>query len=85
MYFVNTNLPEERVRVLLSEIELSKLPVHSLNIFKKPNIDCYMERPNATFCNGKDRALNNFYYGEFLVITHLKVNQIRRVSIRQMN
>ena len=53
VYFVNTNPPEERVQVLLSEKELSKLPDNSQNIFKKSNIDRYMERPSATFSNGK--------------------------------
>ena len=53
MYFVNTNLPEERVQVLLSEKELSELPDDSSNIFRKSNIDRYVERPNATCCNGK--------------------------------
>ena len=41
--FVNTNLPEERVKVLLSEKELSELPDDSSNIFKKSNIDRYIE------------------------------------------
>ena len=64
--FVNTNLPEERVRILLFEKELSKLPDNSSNIFKKSNIDRYTERPNATFCHGKYSALNDLYYAEFL-------------------
>ena len=51
--FVNTNPPEERVQVLLSEKELSEPPENSPNIFKKSNIDRYMERTNATFCNRK--------------------------------
>ena len=37
--FFNTNQPEERVQVLLTEKELSKLPDDSPNIFKKLNID----------------------------------------------
>ena len=41
--FVTTDLPEERVQVLFSEKELSKLPDNSPNIFKKSNIDLYME------------------------------------------
>ena len=53
LYFVNTNPLEERVQVLLSEKELSELPDNIPNIFKKSNIDRCMERPNATFCNGK--------------------------------
>ena len=32
---------------------LSKLPDKSPNIFKRSNIDSYMERPSAAFCNGK--------------------------------
>ena len=66
VYFVYTNPPEERVQILLSEKELSKLPDNSLNIFKKSNIDHYMERPSATFCNGKYSILDNFCYAEFL-------------------
>ena len=53
VYFVNTNPPEERIQALLSEKELNELPGNILNILKKSNIDRYMKRPNATFCNGK--------------------------------
>ena len=35
MYYVNKNLPEERVQVLLSEKQFSELPDDSPNIFKK--------------------------------------------------
>ena len=66
VYFVNTNLPEERVRVLLSKKELSELPDDSSNIFKKSNIDRYVERPNATFYNGKYSVLDHFCFAEFL-------------------
>ena len=38
MYFVNTKLPEERVRVLFSVKQLNKLPHNSPNIFKKLNV-----------------------------------------------
>ena len=47
MFFVNTNLPEERVQVLLSEKQHSKLPEDSPDIFKKTNIEHYLESPNA--------------------------------------
>ena len=66
VHFVNTNLPEERVQVLLPEKELSELPDDSLNIFKRSNIDRYMERPSSRFCNRKYSVLNNFCYAEFL-------------------
>ena len=66
VYYVNTNPPEERVQVLLSEKELSELPGNSPNILKKFNIDCYMDRPSATFCNGKYSIFDDFCYAEFL-------------------
>ena len=65
VYFVNTNPREERVQVLLSEKESSKPPDDSPNIFKKSNIDCYMERPSATFCNGKHSTLDYFFTRNF--------------------
>ena len=46
--------------MLLSEKELSELPDDSPNIFKKSDIDNYMERPSATFCNEKYSVLNDF-------------------------
>ena len=54
VYFVDKNIPEEIVQVLLSE----KATLY---------IDCSMERPNATFCNRKYCVLNHFCYAEFLV------------------
>ena len=67
VYFVSTNPPEEeRVRVLLSEKELTELPGNSPKIFKKSNIDRYMERTSATFCNKECSILDDFCYKEFL-------------------
>ena len=66
VYFVNTNLPEETVKVLFSEKELSELPDDSPSIFKKSNVDRYMERPSATFCNEKYSILDDLCYAEFL-------------------
>ena len=53
-------------KLLLPEKELSEIPEGIPNIFKRSNIDRYMERPSATFCNGKCRVLNDFCYTEFL-------------------
>ena len=66
VYFVSMNAPEERVQVLLSAKELNGLPDDSSNIFKKSNIDRYMERPGAIFCNGKYSILEDFCHAEFL-------------------
>ena len=53
VHFINTNLPKERVQVLLPGKELSRLLDDSPNIFKRSNIDCYMERASAIVCDGK--------------------------------
>ena len=53
-------------KFFFSEKELRELPDDSPNIFKKSNIDRYMERPNALFCNGEYSMLNHFCYAEFL-------------------
>ena len=66
VYFVNNNLSEKRGKVLLPEKELSRPADDCPNIFKRSNIDCYMERPSATFCKGKYRVLNDLSYAEFL-------------------
>ena len=39
--------------LLLSEKELNKVPDDRPDIFKESNIDRYIKRPSATFCNGK--------------------------------
>ena len=68
VYFVNTNIPEEKVQELLSKKELSELPDDIQNIFKKANTDRYMEKPNAIFHNIKHSILNDFYYAEFYIL-----------------
>ena len=66
VYFSNSNLPDERVNVSFSEKEFSELPDDSPNIFQKLNIDRYMKRLSATFCNKKYSILEDFCYAEFL-------------------
>ena len=72
VYFVNTNLLEKIVQVLLSETELSELPEDSRNIFKKPKIDHFMERPTTTFFNGKYSILDDFCCTEFFADNRLE-------------
>ena len=84
VYFVNKNLPEERVQVLLSENQLSELTEESPNIFKKSDIDRYMEGASATFCNGKYIIFNGFCHTEFLAYYTFE-NKSRPANIIQMN
>ena len=39
VYFVNTNLPEERSKILQTEEELKNLPDNSTSIFKRNILD----------------------------------------------
>ena len=66
VYFVNINLPEKIVQVLLPAKKLSELPHNRPNIFKTLTIDRYLERPNATFCKRKYIVLNHFCYVDIL-------------------
>ena len=65
MQFVNTNLPEEHSKILQTEEQLSSLLEDSTDIFKRNNIDCYLARPSASFCDGKYSILDSFCLEEF--------------------
>ena len=71
VYFVNTNLQEERVQVLFLKKNLPALPGDSPNILNRSVIDRYMERGSATTCKEKDSVLNDFVTQNFWHITHL--------------
>ena len=59
--FINTNVPDERIEVLLSEKELNESPNDSPNILKKLNID----RLNALCIGEYYGSLDNYCYAEF--------------------
>ena len=63
--FVNTNLPEERSKVLLTEEQLRSLREDSTDIFRRNNIDRYVARPSVSFCDGKYSILDSFCFAEF--------------------
>ena len=52
---VASTVPKKDLTIVLPYLGklVSQLPDDSLNISLKSNIDCYMEKPGATFCNGK--------------------------------
>ena len=64
--FANSNLPEERYRMCLSEDEIKELPEDSTEIFKRNHVDRYVERPNRAFAHGKYGVLDDFCFAEFL-------------------
>ena len=73
--FANSNLPENRFRMCLSEKELFDLPADSTNIFKRNMIDRYCDRPNSHFASGKYAILDSFCFAEFLRYYYLRYNE----------
>ena len=57
--FANSNLPENRFKVCLSE-EVKELPEDCTDVYKRNMIDCYISRPGKTFQNGKYKVLDLF-------------------------
>ena len=84
VYFINTNPPEERVQVLLSDKELNELPDNSPKFFKKSNIDHYMGRPSAAFCYGKYSIFDDLLLRRIFSILRTW-NQVRPANISQMS
>ena len=64
--FANSNLPEKRYKICKSKDELSQLPEDSTDVFKRNNLDRYVDRPDINFKGGKFRVLDTMCYAEFL-------------------
>ena len=64
--FTNSNVPEKRFCIFLSENKIMDLPEDSKDIFKQNKIDRYIDRPNMTSFGGKFSILDSFCYAEFL-------------------
>ena len=62
--FANTNVPEKRFRMFLSEDEISQLPEDSTSKFKKNMLDRYCDRPKVT--SGMYKPVTEMCYAEFL-------------------
>ena len=72
--FANSNFPEKRFRICKSEKEFLELSEDSTDVFKRNNLDRYIDRPNETFKKGKYKILNTMCYAEFLSYYVLDVN-----------
>ena len=80
VYFVNTDMLEDRSRILLCEEEIEKLPDDSKDIFER-NIDRYINRSNRSFCGVKYSVLDSFCFSEFVVLYKLcKSDEINSVD-----
>jgi len=50
--FVDTSIPEKRFQMCKTEKEISELHPESNDVFKRYNLDRYVNRPNSTVLNG---------------------------------
>jgi len=69
--FANSNLPENRCRILKSEEDISNMEEGETDIFKKNMLERYMNRPDRNFKKGKYAALDNLCYAQFLANYYL--------------
>ena len=51
--YINKNVPEKFLRVLLSQKKFSELPGNSDNIFKRNILEIYLDRPYERFLEWK--------------------------------
>ena len=68
IYFINTNLPNNRIRMIKPKEELELLPDNSTDIFKKSITDRYMDWPTC----GKFAYLKTVCFAQFASLYYKK-------------
>ena len=57
--YANSNLPEKRIKMILSEKEIAELPDDSTDLYKRNMIDHYIDKPSL-------EIIENLCFAEFL-------------------
>ena len=63
--FINTSLPELRIRTMKHKYQIAELDDDSTEIFNSNIIERYSDRPDATFMNGVYSEIDNLCMAEF--------------------
>ena len=63
--FINTALPEQRVRTMKSKEQMAGLDDDSIEIFNSNIIERYSDRPDRNFINGIYSEVENLCLAEF--------------------
>ena len=71
--YVNSNIPEKRVRMMLSKTEILELPEDSTNIYRRNMVSRYLIRPH-------DEILEHLCYALFVKRYQLKTKSIENDS-----
>ena len=74
--FINTNLPNSRIRMIKSKEKLELLPDNNTDIFKKSITDRYMDPPTC----GKFASLKIVCLAQFASLYYKKLLQIMIIS-----
>ena len=72
---MNTNLPNERLRMRKSDEEIALLHDDSTDIFKSNIINRYCDRSNSTFINGSFSAVDTICLAEFAAYYYKDYNR----------
>ena len=64
--FLNNNIPEKRYRIFRRKEDLDELPDNSTDVLQRNMLDCYLDRPNREFQNGKFAVIDSQCFAEFL-------------------
>lgn len=64
--FINTYLPDQRIRLVKLCKELNELDPESNDVFKRNSIDRYKDRPDAQFRNGKYAVIDKLCLAMFV-------------------
>ena len=70
--FVNTNLPENRIRMCKSKAEIEELEPDSTDVFKRNMVERYIDRPNQTFRKGLYAAVDKLCLATFLAYYYVQ-------------
>ena len=74
--FANSNIPEERIKILKSETELNMLPGHSTDVFKRNNVDRYINRPNKCFFQWELSSVRFFLFSRISCLLYSSIKKL---------
>ena len=74
--FLNSNLPEKRLKIFKKRVEIDELPGDSTDIFQPNMLDRYLDRPNENFKNGEYKVIDQLCFAEFLSLYYVDAKQI---------
>ena len=70
--FLNSNIPEKHYRIFRGKEDLDELPDNSTDVLQRNMLDCYLDRPNREFQNGKFAVIDSQCFAEFLFFYYLQ-------------